>query len=53
MQASAGSASECARRLQLQLPGGREAEAGEAGEWGESFNNHLFQFGLVWFGLVW
>ena len=42
MQASTGSASECARRLQLQLPGGREAEAGEAGEWGESDKN-LFQ----------
>ena len=34
-QATRGPASECARRLQLQLPGGGQAEAGQAGERGE------------------
>ena len=35
-QATRGSATKCSRRLQLQLPGGRQAEAGQAGEWGQS-----------------
>ena len=34
-QATRGPSPECARRLQLQLPGGWQAEAGQAGERGE------------------
>ena len=34
-QATRGSATKCGRRLQLQLPGGGQAEASQAGEWGE------------------
>ena len=36
-QATGGPTPECAGRLQLQLPGGREAEASQAGERGEHF----------------
>ena len=39
-QAAGGPTSECARRLQLQLPGGGQAEASQAGEWGEPICNH-------------
>ena len=38
-QATGGPTPECAGRLQLQLPGGREAEASQAGERGEHFDS--------------